>query len=113
MSIKNEKVVDNFLENHNMDFLFSILAKHEAERLADLPEGIKKKFEEKITTLALKHIAMNEVPDYIVEQFEQELSENRNDEDFEYEEEYENDMSKYTDDLESYDDDDDENFEDE
>ncbi len=106
MSIKDEKVIDSFLENHNMDYLFCILAKHEAERLTDLPESIKKGFKGKLTTIALNHIALNEVPDYLVEQFEQELAENRGNSDFEYEEEYENDMSKFTEDLESYEDDD-------
>ena len=69
MSIKKEAIVDQFLENNNMDFLFCILAGKESERLNILPDSIKKEFDEKITTMSLKHIALNNVPDYIIESY--------------------------------------------
>jgi hypothetical protein len=68
MSDKKEILVDKFLENNNMDYLFCILAGKESERLNILPDSIKKVFDEKITTMSLKHIAMNNVPDYIIEE---------------------------------------------
>jgi len=70
MRIKNEEVVDRFLETHNMDFFYCILADKEAERLAMLPDSVTKTFSEKITTMALKHTALNDIPDYIVEEYE-------------------------------------------
>ena len=65
-------IVDEFLEKNNMTYLFLILANLEAERLSNLPESIKRKFDKKITELALEHVAANEIPDYIVESEEQE-----------------------------------------
>jgi len=72
MSNKKEKIIDQFLESHNMDYLFCILADKESERLSKLPDSIKNEFAEKITTMSLKHIAKNDVPDFIVETYEQE-----------------------------------------
>jgi hypothetical protein len=65
-------IVDEFLEKNNMTYLFLILANLEAERLNNLPESIKKKFDKKITELALEHVAANQIPDYIVEEEEEE-----------------------------------------
>jgi len=65
-------IVDEFLEKNNMTYLFLILANLEAERLNNLPESIKKKFHKKITELALEHVAANQIPDYIVEEEEEE-----------------------------------------
>lgn len=110
MSNKKEVVIDKFLENHNMDYLFCILAKHEADRLALLPDSIKKQFNEKITTLSLKHIAENDVPDYLVEQFEQELAERRAESGQDYEEEYEDDSEQYVDNLDDYEDEEEDDF---
>lgn len=68
MEVKlNNYVVEEFLEKHNMTYLFLILANLEAERLSNMPYTIKKNFNEKITEMALRHVAENEVPDYIVE----------------------------------------------
>ena len=63
-------IVDDFLEKHNITYLFLILANLEAERLSNLPYSIKKKFNKKITQLALEHVAANEIPDYIAEEEE-------------------------------------------
>ena len=103
MSNKKEEIVDKFLENNNMDYLFCILADKESERLALLPDSVKKTFKEKITTMSLKHIALNNVPDYIVEEIEN--NSDSDDSDFEYEEEYQDDSGTL---IESYD-----NFDDE
>ena len=89
MSDKKEILVDKFLEEHNMDYLFCILADKESERLSVLPESIKKTFEEKTTTMALKHIAMNDVPDFIVDEIES--SEDKDLDSIDYVEEYEDD----------------------
>jgi hypothetical protein len=59
--------VEEFLESHNMTYLFLMLADLEVERLSNLPEHIKKKFDLKITEQALLHVAKNEVPDYIAD----------------------------------------------
>ena len=60
--------VEEFLEKHNMTYLFLILADLEVERLSNMPYTIKKNFDEKITEMALRHVAENEIPDYIVEE---------------------------------------------
>jgi len=72
MRIKNEEVVDRFLETHNMDFFYCILADKEAERLSMLPGAVTRTFKEKITTMALKHTALNDIPDYIIEDYKTE-----------------------------------------
>jgi len=89
MSNKKEEYIDRFLEENNMDYLFCILADKESDRLSSLPESIKKGFEEKTTTMALKHIALNDVPDYIVEEIEAKESDDYDN--FDYQEEYEDD----------------------
>ena len=89
MSNPKEEIIDKFLESHNMDYLFCILAEKESERLSILPDSVKKEFSEKITTMALRHTALNDVPDYIVEEVEE-----KDDTDyigFDYTEEYEDD----------------------
>ena len=98
MSNKKEVIVDSFLESHNMDYLFCILAEKESERLSILPESVKKTFKEKPTTMALKHIALNDVPDYIIEEYEtneegeaKEPSDQTDLDSIIYEEEYEDD----------------------
>ena len=64
----NNYKVEEFLEKHNMTYLFLILAELEVERLSNMPYTIKKNFNEKITEMALRHVAENEIPDYIVEE---------------------------------------------
>ncbi|KQC11811.1 MAG: hypothetical protein APR54_02680 [Candidatus Cloacimonas sp. SDB] len=61
-------LVDNFIEKHNMTYLFLLLANLEVDRLSNLPYSVRKNFDEKITNLALRHIAANEVPDYIIDE---------------------------------------------
>ncbi|MDY6915899.1 MAG: hypothetical protein SVM86_06260 [Candidatus Cloacimonadota bacterium] len=61
------KVVEEFLEKNNMDYLFLLLANLEVERLANLPYPVRKKFDKKITEMALEHVAKGEIPDYVVD----------------------------------------------
>ena len=105
MSMKNEVDVDKFLESNNMDYFYCILAEKEASRLSILPDSIKKTFPEKITTLALKHTAVNHIPDFIIDQVEIDKKAN---EDGEYPPVPENQF----DDLRNYADDDDEDYDD-
>lgn len=63
-----ERVVDEFLENHNMTYLFLLLANLEADRMVNLPFTIRKEFKRTIPVMALEHIAQNEIPDYVVEE---------------------------------------------
>jgi len=106
MSKKNEEVVDRFLESHNMDYFYCILADKEASRLSILPDSVKRTFPEKITTLALQHTALNDIPDYIVNELEEEKKPS---DDHEYPPIEENQF----DDLRNYADDDDDEFADE
>ncbi|HOI01427.1 MAG TPA: hypothetical protein PLU29_01435, partial [Candidatus Cloacimonas acidaminovorans] len=62
----NEKL-ENFLEKADMNYLFCLLAQLEAYRLLQLPTYVKQKFQDKITVMAMNHVAENEVPDYITE----------------------------------------------
>ena len=60
-------IVEKFLEDHNMTYLFLLLANLEAERISNLPFTVKRTLQGKVTTTALKHIASNVIPDYVVE----------------------------------------------
>lgn len=62
----NEKI-EGFLEKVNMNYLFCLLSKLEAQRINQFPSFVKNRFEEKITIMAMEHVAENEVPDYISE----------------------------------------------
>ena len=64
--------IEKFLEKNNMNYLFLLLANLEVERLSNLPYTIKKNFNEKITELALRHVAMNEIPDYVFNEDDEE-----------------------------------------
>jgi hypothetical protein len=70
----NEKL-ESFLEKADMNYLFCLLAQLEAYRLLQLPTYVKQKFQDKITVMAMNHVAENEVPDYITELAEAELAE--------------------------------------
>jgi len=61
------KKVETFLEHTNMNYMFCLLSNLEVLRLNALPSYVKQKFSEKITEIALDHIAQNEVPDYIMD----------------------------------------------
>ncbi len=63
-------VVESFLEENNLDYLFLLLSNLEANRLNSLPFSIKKKFSKKLTEIAMEHVAKNKIPDFIVEQEE-------------------------------------------
>ncbi len=60
-------IVEKFLEDNNMTYLFLLLANLEAERISNLPFSIKRTLQGKVTTNALEHIAANVIPDYVVE----------------------------------------------
>ena len=63
----DSRIVEKFLEDNNMTYLFLLLANLEAERISNLPFSIKRVLQGKVTTNALEHIAANEIPDYVVE----------------------------------------------
>ncbi|MBC8312939.1 MAG: hypothetical protein H8E33_01650 [Candidatus Cloacimonetes bacterium] len=61
----NEKMQE-FIENNNSTYLYLILANEELKRLSKLPYLTRKKMEKKLTTLALEHVADNDIQDYFV-----------------------------------------------
>ncbi|MEA2096017.1 MAG: hypothetical protein U9P73_04920 [Candidatus Cloacimonadota bacterium] len=63
----DSRIVEKFLEDNNMTYLFLLLANLEAERISNLPFSIKRVLQGKVTTNALEHIAANDIPDYVVE----------------------------------------------
>lgn len=116
----NEKI-ENFLEKVDMNYLFCLLSKLESQRLNQFPSYVKHKFPDKLTVMAMEHVADNEVPDYISELAEAELAmqreENpfRDDEGMDYIEETVDDSDKFIEDLskdslDNYDDEDDTDF---
>jgi hypothetical protein len=64
--------VEKFLEDNNMTYLYLLLANLEVERLSNLPFTVKKQIKGKITNKALEHIAANNIPDYVMQEFEEE-----------------------------------------
>jgi hypothetical protein len=71
----NEMLVEKFLENNNMTYLFLLLANLEVQRLSNLPFTVKKSLKGKLTSIALEHIAANEIPDYVMEEEDNEVPE--------------------------------------
>jgi hypothetical protein len=67
----NKPIVESFIEENNMDYLFLLLSNLEANRLNSLPFSIKKTFPKKITEIAMEHVAKNKIPDFIIEQEEE------------------------------------------
>lgn len=63
----DSRIVEKFLEDNNMTYLFLLLANLEAERISNLPFSVKRTLKGKVTTNALEHIAENDIPDYVVE----------------------------------------------
>jgi hypothetical protein len=59
--------IESFLEKADMNYLFCLLSKLESQRISKLPSYVRQRFEEKITVMAMHHVAENEVPDYIAE----------------------------------------------
>ena len=45
--MEKKPVVEEFLESHNMDYLFLLLANLEVNRLSELPYSVKKKISKK------------------------------------------------------------------
>ncbi len=70
-----DMLVEKFLENNNMTYLFLLLANLEVQRLSNLPFTVRKSLKDKLTSLALEHIAANEIPDYVMEEEENEIPE--------------------------------------
>ena len=68
----DSRLIEKFLEENNMTYLFLLLANLEAERISNLPFSIKRMLQGKVTTNALEHIAANDIPDYVVEVEEEE-----------------------------------------
>ena len=66
----NEKM-QKFIENNNSTYLYLILANEELKRLSQLPYLTRKKMGKKLTTLALEHIAENNIPDYFIPEEEE------------------------------------------
>ena len=66
--------IETFLEKADINYLFCLLSELEAYRLLQLPVYVRQKFPEKITVMAMNHVAENEVPDYISELAEGELA---------------------------------------
>ncbi len=69
-----DQKIENFLEKTDMNYLFCLLSKLETQRLSQLPVYVRHRFKDKITVLAMQHVAENEVPDYITEIAEAELA---------------------------------------
>ncbi len=65
--------VEEFLEKNNMTYLFLLLTNLEVERLSNLPYTLKRSFKKKITEMALEHVAANEIPDYAVNNSEEDI----------------------------------------
>ena len=66
----NKSKVQKFVENNNCTYLFLILANEELNRLSKLPYPIQKKFDKKLPTMALEHVAEGNIPDYFVQEEE-------------------------------------------
>lgn len=62
----DSKLMQKFIEENNCTFLYLILANEELERISKLPFQIQKNFNKKLTTIALDHVADDEIPDYFV-----------------------------------------------
>ncbi|MBW6513282.1 MAG: hypothetical protein K0B87_00780 [Candidatus Syntrophosphaera sp.] len=62
----NEKI-ESFLEKTDMNYLFCLLSKLEAQRISQLPTYVKQRLPEKIAVISINHVAENEVPDYFAE----------------------------------------------
>ena len=69
----NTPKIEKFLEKADMNYLFCLLTKLEIQRVNTLPPHVKSRFPEKITVMAMEHVASNEIPDYITEIAEAEL----------------------------------------
>lgn len=66
--------VEKFLDDHNMTYLYLLLANLEVERLNNLPPTMKHQLKGKLTNIALEHVAANEIPDYVMNEENEEES---------------------------------------
>ncbi|MBP7310351.1 MAG: hypothetical protein KA984_03580 [Candidatus Cloacimonetes bacterium] len=100
----NERI-EYFLERVDMNYLFCLLSKLEAQRLNQFPTYVKHKFPNKIPVLSMEHVADNEIPDYITEMAEAELAMQQegspfgDDEAIDFSEETIDDSEKFIEDL--------------
>lgn len=62
----DSKLMQKFIQENNCTFLYLILANEELERISKLPFQIQKNFNKKLTTIALDHVADDEIPDYFI-----------------------------------------------
>ncbi len=69
------KKVDQVLENLNKDYLFLIAAEKEAQRLRKLPNVIKEQFKKHLCQEAIEHIAMDNIPEYTIDDIEDDTEE--------------------------------------
>lgn len=59
--------IESFLEKADLNYLFCLLSKLEANRLSQLPSYVKQKLGDKLAVVAMEHVADNEIPDYFAE----------------------------------------------
>lgn len=62
----DSKLVQKFIEENNCTFLYLILANEELKRITKIPFEIKKNLGNKLTTVALDHVAAGDIPDYFI-----------------------------------------------
>ncbi|MBC8382762.1 MAG: hypothetical protein H8E22_02925 [Candidatus Cloacimonetes bacterium] len=62
----DSKLVQKFIEENNCTFLYLILANEELKRITKIPFEIKKNLGNKLTTVALDHVAADDIPDYFI-----------------------------------------------
>ncbi|HHI87972.1 MAG TPA: hypothetical protein ENK03_03475 [Candidatus Cloacimonetes bacterium] len=62
----DSKLMQQFVEENNCTFLYLILANEELKRISKIPFEIKKDLGKKLTTIALDHVAADDIPDYFI-----------------------------------------------
>lgn len=58
--------ISEFLEERNCTYLYLLLANEEYSRLHKVPSTVRANFKEKITSMALNHVAEKNIPDYMI-----------------------------------------------
>ncbi len=77
-----ETKVEKFLEQNNMTYLYLLLCNLESERLSNLPDHVKNKFDQKISVMSLDHVSNNLIPDFVIEEPIEEIYEEDDYDDF-------------------------------
>ncbi|NLW18687.1 MAG: hypothetical protein GXY81_03250 [Candidatus Cloacimonetes bacterium] len=62
-----DEKIENFLQKADLNYLFCLLSKLEANRLSQLPSYVRQKLGEKLAVVAMEHVADNDIPDYFAE----------------------------------------------